>query len=120
LRREGLDPERQDWLEELAAEPDAEDWVIRAAYPEGKIEFYPEPWHGLYWGAWDELRYDRQYLSSMGGYAGETPLSYMAVRAYAEDHGITGPDLQLFKAFMSIIDDEWLKHVRDKEKGGTT
>lgn len=51
---------------------------------------------------------------------GEGPIPYMVIRAYAEDNAIVGDDFRRFRAFMNVIDMEWLKHVaeRDKQKGG--
>src|SRR5690606_24796255 len=91
---------------------DAEEWVIRAAYPEGKFEYEPELWHGLYWQAWEALRFDRFY----GAFGGEGSISYMAIRAYAQDNGIVGDDFRRFHTFMTIIDMEWLKHAARKAK----
>jgi hypothetical protein len=121
LRREGLPEGRQEWLEALADEYPDEEWVVKAAYPEGRIEFEPETWHGLYWEAWDALRFDRQY----GVYGGQSPLSYKVITEYADDNNILGEDRWLFRMFMTAIDAEWLKFVakRDEkpdEKGGKT
>lgn len=74
-------------------------------------EAEPEPWHGLYWDAWDALRYDRQYL--MGG---ETPISYAAISRYARDNGIAGEDFETFHQMLTAIDDEWLEHAARKRK----
>lgn len=107
-----MNAEHQNWLESLAAEPDADDWVIRAAYPEGRIEFDFEPWHGLYWEAWEALRFDRQY----GAFGGESPISYVAMRAYAAANGVHGADFDLFRRFLGMVDDEWLRHVSERSK----
>ncbi len=117
MRREGLPDGHQDWLEALAEEYPEEDWVQRAAYPEGRFEFENEIWHGLYWEAWDAIRFDRQY----GVYGGQSPLSYKVVAEYADDHGIVGEDRWFFRMFMTAIDAEWLRYAaaRDK-KGGKT
>ncbi len=114
MRREGLPEGQQDWLEALADEDGAEEWVTKAAYPDGRIEYEFEPWHGLYWEAWDALRFDRQY----GAYGGQTPIPYLVIRAYAKDHGIVGEDLQLFRSFMTAIDAEWLNFVAERDKKG--
>lgn len=112
MRREGLPEGSQDWLEALADEPDAEEWVVKTAFPEGRFDFDPEPWHGLYWDAWNALRFDRTY-GSMGG---QGPIPYTVISAYAHDHGIAGEDFWLFRNFMSALDAEWLKHVAEREK----
>lgn len=88
----------------------------KAAFPAGRIEFDPEPWHRLYWEAWEALRFDRFY----GARGGEGPIPYMAIRAYAEDHDITGDDFRLFRTFMSMIDTEWLKHVAARDEADRT
>jgi hypothetical protein len=84
--------------------------VIKAAYPEGFIEFDPEPWHALYWDAWDALRFDRFY----GAFGGQGPVSYMTLRAYAEDNGIDGDDFRVFRQFFGVIDNEWLRREAAK------
>jgi hypothetical protein len=40
----------------------------------------------------------------------------MAMRAYAQDHGIVGEDFRIFRIFLAVLDDEWLKHVAEREK----
>jgi hypothetical protein len=114
LRREGLPEGQLEWLEALAEEYPDEEWVVKAAYPNGRIEFEAEAWHGLYWEAWDALRFDRQY----GVYGGQMPLPYQVISSYAADHGIVGDDLWLFRMFMTAIDSEWLKHVAERDKEG--
>jgi hypothetical protein len=59
----------------------------------------------MYFRAWQALRFDRQY----GAMGGETPISYLALRRYAEVEGIL--DWATFHRFMSAIDDEWMKHI---------
>lgn len=99
----------------IADDPDSEEWVEKAIYPEGRISFDAEPWHSLYWEAWETLRYDRTY----GAMGGQGPIPYAVIRAYAADNGIVGEDFWLFRTFMSVIDTAWLKHVteRDKKEG---
>lgn len=103
------------WLEEMAAQPDAEDWVKRAAYPDGPDDEYEiRDWHGMYWEAWDILRYDRHY----DGYGGEGPISYSVVRQYALDIGLR-PDSQdfwLFRLFFSLLDSAHLQQRAEKRK----
>jgi hypothetical protein len=38
----------------------------------------------------------------------------MTFSAYARDRGIGAADLPLFVRLMNAIDDEWLKHLRDR------
>ncbi|WP_171903286.1 hypothetical protein [Mesorhizobium sp. SEMIA 3007] len=40
----------------------------------------------------------------------------MVIRAYANDHGISGDDFKLFRAFLKILDDAWLLHVVKRDK----
>lgn len=115
MRREGLPEGHQDWLEEIAEAYPDEEWVQRAAYPEGRIEFEHQGWHELYWEAWDALRFDRQY----GAYGGQMPIPYQVISSYARDNRIVGHDLWLFRMFMIALDAEWLKHVAAREKGGS-
>jgi len=50
------------------------------------------------------LQFERNY----GAFGGETGISYLALRAYAEAEGIGPEDWPDFEYFMSAIDDEWL------------
>jgi hypothetical protein len=99
-------------MEELADQPDAEPWVVRAAYPDGRFDYVPEDWHGLYWDAWNILRYDRHY----GAMGGQGPIPYLTISRYAEDHGIRGEDFWLFRTMMDALDSEWLKNVAERDK----
>ncbi|WP_458575165.1 phage tail assembly chaperone [Pseudaminobacter sp. NGMCC 1.201702] len=100
-----------DWLAEIAREFPEEEWL--QPEPDDLTEdVEPQPWHSLYWQAWEALRFDRQY----GAFGGETPISYLAISQYARDHDIGGSDLMLFHRFMAAIDGEWLEHVRKREK----
>lgn len=67
-------------------------------------DFTPEPWHGLYFRAFDALRFDRFY----GAMGGETPITYLARTRYADDLGLDGDDRDTFNLFLSAIDDEYL------------
>ncbi|WP_425280343.1 hypothetical protein [Mesorhizobium japonicum] len=58
------------------------------------------------------MRFDRFY----GAMGGEGPIPYMVIRAYANDHGISGDDFKLFRAFLKILDDAWLLHVVKRDK----
>jgi hypothetical protein len=74
--------------------------------------FEPAPWHQLYWRAFEALRFDRQY----GAFGGEAPISYQAISRYADDHGIGGEDIHLFRRFIVAIDLEWLEHVAAEQR----
>ncbi|NTJ83371.1 hypothetical protein G6M50_36920 [Agrobacterium rhizogenes] len=69
-----------------------------------------EAWHGLYFRAWEDLRFDRFY----GAMGGETPISYLAISRFAEDHGIRAEEFAQFKHFLQAIDAEWIKYVSEK------
>ncbi|WP_292637470.1 hypothetical protein [Mesorhizobium sp.] len=47
---------------------------------------------------------------------GEGPIPYMVIRTYADDHGIAGDDFKMFRAFLGILDNEWLQHVAKRDK----
>lgn len=78
--------------------------------PQAPPEAEPQPWHGLYWRAWDDLRYDRQY----GAFGGEAPISYTTIRDWARDHGIAGDEFHIFKTLFTALDDTWLDHVAEQ------
>lgn len=84
----------------------------KAAFPEGRFEFTHEPWHGLYWDAWNTLRFDRHY----GAMGGQGPIPYAVVSRYAADNGIDGEDFWMFRVLMSVIDTEWLAHTSETDK----
>jgi hypothetical protein len=102
----------QDWLEDLADEYPDEEWVQRAAYPEGRFDYEPENWHQMYWEAWNALKHDRPY----GAMGDVHPIPYMVISRYAEDHGITGDDFYYFRRFMYVLDTEWLSYIREQRK----
>lgn len=108
LERKGKD----DWLSRLRAEePDA-----AAAFdePEPFVGIKMQPFHELYWRAWADIRFDRQY----GAFGGESRLSYMVIRQYAADHCLSGENLQTFKAVMRGLDEEWLDFIASRTKTG--
>jgi hypothetical protein len=80
--------------------------------PEGSEPAEIAPWFDLYFRAFEALRFDRQY----GALGGETPISYLAISRYAEDHGIGADDIHLFRLFMGALDAEWLDHVAREQK----
>ncbi|MGY5812003.1 hypothetical protein ACXHXG_30425 [Rhizobium sp. LEGMi198b] len=68
-----------------------------------------EAWHGLYFRAWEDLRFDRFY----GALGGEAPISYLAISRYAEDHGLRDEEFAQFKRFLQAIDAEWIKYASE-------
>lgn len=76
-------------------------------------EAEPQPWHRLYWDAWEAIRFDRQY----GAMGGETPITYSVISRYAQDHDIVGNDFRIFHKLMTAIDAEWLNYQAEKQKG---
>ncbi|MQW24290.1 hypothetical protein [Sinorhizobium meliloti] len=80
--------------------------------PEVPDDAEVEPWHGLYFRAWEALRFDRFY----GALGGETSISYGAISRYASDHGITGDDFASFVHFLQALDAEWLQHLASNAK----
>ncbi|WP_446680318.1 phage tail assembly chaperone [Aminobacter aminovorans] len=77
-------------------------------------EAEPQPWHDLYWRAWDALKADRQF----GAMGGASAVPYSALSRYARDHGITGSDFRLFQVLFRAIDAEWL--TMEAAKGNKT
>jgi hypothetical protein len=107
------DAETDDWLAELAAAYPDEAWLQPT---DADDELTDEPWHGLYWEAWEALRFDRQF----GAMGGQTPISYAAISQYARDNGLVGEDFRRFRQLLAAIDDVWLQHLDEqaKAKGG--
>lgn len=94
------------------AETDAWQRELAAAYPErawlreGLVEPpKKELWHAFYWEAWHSLRYDRQYIGQLGE---ETPISFMAIDAYARRRDIGGEAFDLLLRFVTVIDVEYI------------
>lgn len=77
---------------------------------EAPEEARSEAWHGLYFRAWEDLRFDRFY----GAMGGETPISYMAISRYGEDHSLQGEEFAQFKRLLQAIDAEWIEFVKEK------
>lgn len=69
-------------------------------------------WHALYFRAFDALRYDRFY----GAFGGQMPISYIALSAYARDHGITGAQFGDFLRTMHLLDKEFLEMEAQRAK----
>jgi hypothetical protein len=74
-------------------------------------DFDPEPWHEMYFRAFDELRFDRFF----GAFGGEGPISYVAKSRYAEDFGLMGVELRRFHMFMNVIDEEHLVLAQERD-----
>lgn len=74
----------------------------------------PAAWHEFYWRAWQVLRFDRQY----GAMGGETPISFIALDAYARRYSIEGEAFERFLTFMTAIDDEWQEYRSKLDKEG--
>lgn len=49
---------------------------------------------------------------------GETPISFMALDAYARRYGIEGEAFERFIIFMTAIDEEWLEYQAKQDKEG--
>lgn len=98
-------------MDEIAAEFPDEEWLQpdEGERPED-IEF--QPWHGLYFRAFDALQYDRFY----GSHGGQTAIYYTALSRYARDHGIEGDDFRDFLTFMNAIDAEHLALAAEELK----
>lgn len=47
---------------------------------------------------------------------GESPISFMALDAYARRYSIEGEAFDRFLTFMSALDDEWLEYQAKKAK----
>lgn len=88
--------------------PEDADWLRPA--PD---DFTVEPWHDLYFRAFDALRFDRFYVA-MGG---EAPITYLAWSRYAEDLGLTGDDRDTFHQFLTALDAEYLAWRSEHDKG---
>lgn len=100
-------PEHEEWIRELIKAYPHESWLGRAVEepPAGSEQ---QAWHAFYVRAWEALRFDRQYFA----FGGETPISFMALDAYARRYGLEGEAFERFVAFLTAMDDEWLEHVR--------
>ncbi|WP_139108371.1 MULTISPECIES: hypothetical protein [unclassified Ensifer] len=101
---------QSEWLRKLAHDNPGEADFIEV--PEQPADAKIEPWHGLYFRAWEALRFDRFY----GAFGGEGPISYTAISRYAADHGIGGDHFGDFLTFLQAIDAEWLDWRSEKEK----
>lgn len=89
-------------MAEIAAAYPDENWP---AFSPVEEEFEYQPWHELYFQAFDSLRYDRFY----GQMGGEMPIYYTAISQYCRDHGIAGDDWRRFMTMINAIDAEHLK-----------
>lgn len=109
MRRQALG-RHSDWLLELAEAFPEETW-LQVDEPDDE-EFEPEPWHELYFQAFDALRFDRFF----GAFGGESPITYIASSKYADDLGLTGDDRRRFFLFLNVLDGEHLEAVKRNEK----
>jgi len=87
--------------------PEDADWLQPAPH-----DFTDEPWHALYFRAFEALRFDRFY----GSLGGETPVTYLAKSRYADDLGLTGETLETFHHFFNAIDAEYLDWCSARDK----
>lgn len=72
---------------------------------------WPE-WSGYIQRAWVDLKYDRSY----GAMGGASPIPYSAYSRYAEDHGISIDDFEMFLEFMSALDTVYLAWLAEQQK----
>jgi hypothetical protein len=108
-------PEQEEWVAELIKAYPEERWLQRAVEkPPADAEF--QVWHAFYLRAWDVMRADRQY----GAFGGETPISFLALDAYARRYGIEGEAFERYLAFMQALDEEWLAFVGERAKSKKT
>lgn len=75
-------------------------------------DFIDQPWHSLYFRAFEALRFDRTY----GALGGASPIPYMARARYADDIGLIGDDRQMFMQLFTVVDDEFLDWRSATEK----
>lgn len=98
------------WLQDIADEEPGAAYLAESAVRPAEAEV-PE-WANIYWRAWHELRFDRQY----GAMGGESPISFMSVDVYARRYGIEDVAFETFHALIGAMDDEYLQHVARKAK----
>ena len=75
-------------------------------------DFTVEPWHALYFRAFEALRFDRFF----GALGGETPVSYLAKSRYSAEIGLTGEALDTFHYLFNAIDAEYLDWCGARDK----
>jgi hypothetical protein len=69
-------------------------------------------WSGYIRDAWSELRDDR-HVGAMGGMG---RIYFSAIDKYADRFQITGTDFDAFVIFLRAIDDEYMRHVAEKQE----
>jgi hypothetical protein len=84
------------------------------------LDYEPRRWHGLYFRAFDALRYDRFY----GAFGSQMPITYLSISAYARDHGIAGAAYGQFLRLIHLLDGEFIRIENErmkaeKEQGAT-
>jgi hypothetical protein len=88
-------------LDLMAEEPDAAGFGDRVDPPELTSDQL------VYLTAFNRLMHDRQY----GAFGGATPISYVAISAYAGDFGIVGEAFDVFLRLIGALDGEYLAHL---------
>lgn len=66
----------------------------------------------LYWAAWQNLRYDRQY--GMEGW--QSPIPFVSIDVYARRYAIEGEEFDVLLRLVQAMDDEWLKYSEETRK----
>lgn len=66
----------------------------------------------MYWRAWHALRADRQY----GDYGGMSPIWFSAIKAYADQYGITDDDFDTFHTIIMSMDAEYVEIEKARQK----
>lgn len=70
------------------------------------------PWSDYIRNAWAALRDDR-FVGAMGGMG---RIYWTAIDRYADMLGLTGQAYDDFETFIRALDDEFLRHVAEKQK----
>lgn len=70
------------------------------------------PWSDYIRNAWGELRDDR-HIGAMGGMG---RIYFSAIHQYAVRSEISGSDFDDFLMFLRALDDEFMRHVAEKQK----
>lgn len=105
MERKGTD----DWLRQVAEEEGDAEYLASLAVQPDDAEI--PAWAATYWRAWHALKFDRQY----GAFGGETPISFVAIDAYARRYGIRDVEFETFLAYLGALDTEYLQHVARRE-----
>jgi hypothetical protein len=94
-------------------EPDAAAALAAAApeYQRTEEEEWPA-WSDYMRTAWSALRDDR-HVGAMGGMG---RIYWTAIHAYAERQGLSGSAFDDFETFIRAMDDEFMRHISEKQK----